>query len=324
MARRRTSGAALHPVAASDHSRSAFVAGASGFVGRRLVCHLRSTGWRIATARLRPGQAMALPNAGDVVFHLAGIAHQRRHALPALMAANCDLALDLYHGASEAGAAGFVFLSTAKVLGERSDRPLSVDAPRQPVGPYAMSKAAAEQELFAAHRRRRLPLAIVRPPLVYGPGVKANFRTLLAALSLGLPLPLADAEALRSFVAVDNLVDALGLIGARLAAGEVRIWHVADDRDIDVATLCRTIAAHLHRDARLWRLPPAVLHFARRGPGASIFEQFRLDASALVESLGWVAPKSQSAAFGETVRWWTTRRGAARVLQPSAKGKTSR
>ena len=175
-----------------------------------------------------------------------------------------------------------------------------------------MSKAAAEEGLLAVHRRRRLPLAIVRPPLVYGPGVKANFRALLRALSLGLPMPLADARALRSFVAVDNLVNALGLVGARLATGEVRIWHVADDRDIDVATLCRTIAARMARDARLWHLPPSLLDLARRGLGASLFEPFRLDASTLRESLGWMAPQSQNAALDETVRWWTARRETPR------------
>ena len=296
-------------MAASEGSRSAFVTGASGFVGCRLVCHLRRTGWRIATAQLRPGRALAAPKAGDVVFHLAGIAHQRRRALPALMAANCDLALDSYQLASESRAAGYVFLSTAKVLGERSDSPLGIDAVRRPASPYAMSKAAAEDGLLLAHRRRRLPLAIVRPPAVYGPGMKANFRMLLAALSLGLPLPLADAQALRSFVAVGNLADALGLIGATLAAGEAQIWHVADDCDVDVATLCRAIAARMHRDARLWRLPP-LLDRVRRNAGTSLFEPLRLDASALRENLGWMAPQSRDAALDETVRWWTTRRAA--------------
>lgn len=290
---------------------SAWIAGAHGFIGRRLVCHLRQTGWQVATARLRPGRWTALPKAGDVVFLAAGLTHGR-HGPAALMAANCDLALDLYQRASEAGAAGFVFLSTAKVLGERSDQPLGVDAPRRPASPYAMSKAAAEERLLAAHRRRRLPLAIVRPPLVYGPGVKANFRMLLRALSLGLPLPLADAQALRSIVAVGNLADALALIGTGLAASDAHIWHVADDRDIDVATLCRAIAVRMDRSARPWHLPPSLLALAQRGPGASIFQPLRLDATAIGASLGWVAPQSQDAALDDTVRWWTTRRAAPR------------
>ena len=295
----------------SERPGSAWIAGASGFIGRRLVCHLRRTGWQVGTARLRPGQSTARPEAGDVVFLAAGLAHSRRHGLSALMAANCGLALDVYQRASEAGAAGFVFLSTAKVLGERSERPLSVDAPRRPVGPYAGSKAAAEERLLAAYRRRKLPLAIVRSPLVYGAGVKANFRTLLGALTLGLPLPVADAEGLRSFVSVGNLADALGTVGAKLHAGAT-IWHVADGQDMDVATLCRAIAAKMERDARLLHLPAALLDIARRGRGASIFEPLRLDGSALREGLGWAPPQSRDAALDETVRWWATRRAAPR------------
>ena len=152
---------------------SAWITGASGFVGRQLSGHLRRTGWQVATARLRHGEYAALPKAGDVVFHAAALAHRRGHALPAFMGANCELALDLYQQASDAGAAGFVFLSTAKVLGESSagtEAALPIDAPRRPHGPYAESKAAAEERLLAAWRQRRLALAIVRPPLVYGPG----------------------------------------------------------------------------------------------------------------------------------------------------------
>ena len=295
-----------------ERPRSAWITGASGFIGSRLVCHLRGRGWQVATVRLRPGGCAALPRAGDIVFHAAGLAHRRSHGAPAFMAANCDLPLDLYQRASEAGAAGFVFLSTAKVLGESSERPLSVHASRRPAGPYATSKAAAEQRLLAAYRRRKLPLAIVRPPLVYGPGVKANFRTLLAALSLGLPLPFADAEAPRSFVSVGNLVDALGTIGAQLQAGVVRIWHVTDGKDVDVATLCRIVAVKMERDARLMHLASPLLAIARRGLGASIFEPFRLDGSALCEGLGWAAPQSQDAALDETTQWWTTRRATPR------------
>ena len=295
---------------------SAWITGASGFVGRQLSGHLRRTGWQVATARLRHGEYTALPKAGDVVFHAGALAHRRGDALPAFMGANCELALDLYQQASDAGAAGFVFLSTAKVLGESSagtEAALPIDAPRRPHGPYAESKAAAEERLLAAWRQRRLALAIVRPPLVYGPGVRANFRALLKAVALGLPLPLAAARAPRSLVSVANLVDALGMIGGALDAYQHGIWHVTDGQDIDVATLCHTLARHLGRKAKLWRLPPALLHVARRtrglaALGASIHDPFLLDDSALRSSLAWTAPQSLDAALEETARWWITRR----------------
>ena len=291
---------------------STWITGASGFIGQRLCCHLRRTGWRVATARLRRGEYAELPKAGDVVFHAGAIAHRRNQGLPAYMAANCELAVDLYHRASDIGAASFVFLSTAKVLGESSEQALSADAPRRPQSPYAESKAIAEEHLLAARQRRQLPLAIVRPPLVYGPGVRANFRTLLNALAHGLPLPLANAHGPRSFVALANLVDALDVIGLASKTRCHDIWHVTDGQDIDVATLCRTLAASMGREAKLWPLPPSVLGIARRASGcatlgARIYAPFRLDDSALSTALGWTAPQSLNAALDETAHWWTTR-----------------
>ena len=296
---------------------SAWITGASGFIGRRLCCHLRRTGWRVATARRRRGEYADLPKAGDIVFHAGAIAHRHNQGLPAYMAANCELAVDLYQRASDIGAAGFVFLSTAKVLGESSERALSVDAPRRPHGPYAQSKAAAEARLLAAWQRHKLALAIVRPPLVYGPGVRANFGTLLNALARGLPLPLANAHGPRSFVALANLVDALGMIGSALESRTLDVWHVTDGQDIDVATLCRTLAVSMGRQARLWRLPPSVLGIARRASGlatlgARIYDPFRLDDSALPTALGWTAPQSLDAALDETAHWWTTRHAVRR------------
>ena len=295
---------------------SAWLTGASGFIGRQLSRHLSQTGWRVATARLRHGEYAALPKAGDVVFHAGGLAHRRGQGLASYMAANCELTLDLYQRASNLGAAGFVFLSTAKVLGESSagvGGALPIDAPRRPHGPYAESKAAAEERLLAAWRQRQLALAIVRPPLVYGPGVRANFRALLKALAHGLPLPLATAHGPRSLVSVANLVDALGRVGAALQARQVGIWHITDGEDVDVATLCRTLGRSLGREAKLWGLPPALLRMARRTSGlaalgASIHDPFQLDDSALRTSLGWTAPQSLHAALDETARWWVARR----------------
>ena len=295
---------------------SAWITGANGFIGRRLSCHLSRAGWQVATARLRHGDYAALPKAGDVVFHAGALAHRRGQGLASYMAANCELALDLYQRASDLGAAGFVFLSTAKVLGETSagvEGALPIDAPRRPHGPYAESKAAAEERLLTAWRQRRLALAIVRPPLVYGPGVRANFQALLKALALGLPLPLAAAHGPRSLVSIANLVDAVGAIGAALQTRQLSIWHVTDGQDINVATLCHTLGHRMGREAKLWHLPPALLRLARRSSGlaalaANIHDPFLLDDSTLHTTLGWTAPQSLDAALDETARWWITRR----------------
>lgn len=300
-------------------NQSARITGANGFVGSHLVRHLRRTGWQATTMRARSNGRRPMANwrrngatmAGTVVFHLGGIAH-RRASLSELMAANRDLALQLYEHAARDGAAGFLFLSSGKVLGDGSPEPLGVDAPPRPVGPYAESKAAAEEALTAAHRRLHLPLAIVRPPLVYGPGVKANFRALLQAIQLGLPLPLAAATAPRSYVSVTNLTSALAMIGASLEGlADRRTWHVTDGEAIAATTLCRTLGKHLGRNATLLPVPRNALDSAIRASGgalsngiASLFDPCRLDDQALRESLGWSPPQSQAAALEETARWF--------------------
>ena len=254
--------------------------------------------------------------AGKVVFHCGGIAH--RHAdLREQMAANRDLTLRLYAQAARSGAVGFVFLSTSKVLGDESDEPLGINARRCPSGPYAESKAAAEEALVAAGRRFGLPLAIVRPPLVYGPGVKAGFRTLLKAIQLGLPLPLGAATAPRSYVSVSNLTSALASIGTSFERlPESRIWHVADDEDVAAATLCRTLAAHFGQSARLVPVPRRAFEAAARLGGDvlaarinNLFAPCRLDTRALRRHLGWSPPQTQDAALEETARWFQAPEG---------------
>ncbi len=300
---------------------SACITGASGFIGSHLVRHLRRTGWRTDAIRVRPADGSALDKhdgamAGKVVFHCAGIAH--RHAdLSEQMAANRDLTLRLYAQAARSDAVGFVFLSTSKVLGDESDQPLGIDAWRRPCGPYAESKAAAEEALVAAGRRFELPLAIVRPPLVYGPGVKAGFRTLLKATQLGVPLPLGSATARRSYVSVANLTSALASIGASFERfAESRIWHVADDEDVAATTLCRILAVYFGQSARLVPVPRSVFDFAARLGGDAfatrinnLFAPCRLDAQALRQHLGWSPPQTQVAALEEAVRWFQAPEG---------------
>lgn len=299
-------------------NQSALVTGAGGFIGSHLVRDLQRTGWHVGTLRARhedgPGANPASAEAaGRVLFHLGGIAH-RRAGIQRQMAANRDLALDLYEWAACAGARGFVFVSTSKVLGESSVTPLSVHAPRRPRGAYAQSKAAAETALLAAHRRHGLPLAIVRPPLVYGPGVKANFRLLLRALAHGAPLPLASATSRRSYVSVGNLTNALAAIGASLARpASAEIWHVTDGNTLSTAALCGILAGHLDRSARLFPVPRGTFAAASRvsdGLGlsrslvASLFDPFPLDDSAFRARFSWTPPETQDAALKATAHWF--------------------
>lgn len=238
-----------------------------------------------------------------------------------MITANRDLTVDLYRRSRLAGCQGFVFLSTSKVLGDGGETPFTIDSPRRPRGLYAESKVQAEQRLLAMNEGGGPPLAIVRPPLVYGAGAKANFKRLMQGVAAGVPLPLANATAKRSFVAVGNLVDALATVGAGFRhQGEARIWHVADGEDIDVATLCRRLGEKLGRPARLWPLPRSVFDVAARTSGgfgiseslaASLFEPFHLDDSALREALHWSPPQTLDAALQDVTAWFSSQRQAS-------------
>ena len=258
------------------------------------------------------------PTHADVVFHVGGMAGGRRPRAE-FLAANCGLPVALYEAAAAAGCRGFVFVSSAKVLGEMCEVPVVEDTPRAPVGAYAESKALAEERLLCAQQRGGPPLAIVRPPLVYGPGVRGSFRLLLRCLAHGVPLPLADAGGLRSIVSVTNLTHALALLGANMAdATEMpsegaAIWHVHDGEDISTAALCRMLAERLRRPARLWRLSSPVRTVIARLGGdaalASAFAPLRLDDGALRRQHGWTPPQSRAEAICATVRWFTEASG---------------
>ena len=205
----------------------ACVTGASGFIGSALVRRLERRGQEVLPAvrgeaargigdlarRSETDLARALAGA-DCVYHLAGLNEGSRHVTAAdYEAVNRDLTLRLFHAAAAAGVRIFVWLSTIKVLGEVAETPLEPQAPYAPEGYYALSKAAAERALLDSGGHST-SLAIVRPPLVYGPGVGGNFAALMRLCRTGLPLPLAGATALRSMVGLANLVDFLaGLAG---------------------------------------------------------------------------------------------------------------
>jgi len=302
------------------------VTGAGGFIGSHLVLRLLGGGWRVkvlardaatlgADAALEPGLGLessedrwagALEGA-DVVFHLAAIAHRRASA-ELLALVNERSPARLCDAAARAGVGRFVWLSSIKVLGEQSAEPLREDSPRAPADAYGASKAAGEAHLLA-RAGGDTAVAVVRPPLVYGPGVKANFRLLLALARLagrGLPLPLGDATALRSLLGVANLCDFLMRVAVR---GE-GVLHVADPEDLSVAELLRVLTGN--PDLRLpviarRRMRTILTALGRGGDYVRLFEPLRLDSRATRDALGWEPPESGRRLLKETMAWYLKR-----------------
>jgi nucleoside-diphosphate-sugar epimerase len=181
--------------------------------------------------------------------------------------------------------AGFVFLSSVKVHGEASSEPFRADSPIAPEDRYAASKARAEEALRALPGLR---LAVLRPPLVYGPQVKANFLALLKAVARGVPLPFASIDNRRSLIYVGNLASAI-----LASLGASGTFLVSDGAPLSTPQLCRDIAAALGRPARLFAFPPALL-------------PRRLAASLEVKdsTLAWQRPFTREDGLRATALWY--------------------
>ncbi|MEY2954318.1 MAG: hypothetical protein RLZZ401_2405 [Pseudomonadota bacterium] len=296
------------------------VTGASGFVGQGLLDDLQARGQFTLRAALRqPGIAWRPSGsrvdsvvvgelstdtdwdpalAGiDTVVHLAARVHVMRDRLAdplaAFHAVNVQASVQLARSAARAGVRRLVYLSTAKVHGESTlaGESFSENSPTQPGDPYSISKLEAEHALRQTLDKTATELVVLRPPLVYGPGVGANFGTLIRAIRRGIPLPLAAIDNQRSLVGLGNLTDAIILcLTHPAAAGQT--YLLSDQHDLSTPRLIRLLAAAMERPDRLWSLPPAVLYRAaawlgRASVAQRLCDNLCLDARQISRELGW-------------------------------------
>ncbi len=303
------------------------VTGAAGFIGRALCRSLAELGHailgltRAATepipgVELRPfGDIGPLtdwsdPLAGvDIVIHLANRAHRR--AKDAVAAREAEAAAALAHAAARAGARRLVHMSSVRAMGEatRPGAPFRAGAPPRPRAPYGHSKLAIELALAGAARASGLELVILRPPLVYGPGVKANFRALIRLAASGLPLPLAAIDNRRSLIFLDNLID-LAICVCDHPAAPGRIWLARDAVDLSIGEVIGALAAGLGRRARLFAVPPALFIPLRVLPAlgplvARLTLSLQVDDTATRDTLGWapaIVPEEGLAAAARDFR----------------------
>lgn len=313
--------------------------GATGFVGRGVLARLgEEPGIRPRIAvRQRPGELAdgvdcvlidglsasqrweeALQGV-DVVIHAAARVHvmdeRSLDPLAAFRAVNVEATRHLARQAAAAGVKRFVFVSSIKVNGEetRPGHPYSADSVANPQDPYGQSKLEAEQALFAVAAETGLEVVVVRPPLVYGPGVKANFASLMGVLRRRLPLPFAAIDNRRSLVARDNLVDLLVLC-TRHPAAPGQVFLVSDGEDLSTAQLCRGLSEALGVRPRLLPIPAFILRGAGLLTGRSqqvqrLLGSLQVDISATCQRLGWEPPVSVQQALRETAQWYGEHRG---------------
>jgi UDP-glucose 4-epimerase len=285
--------------------RQVFVTGASGFVGKALCEEFYKRNvpvTEVSRAWLAPeSMANSLPQCGTVV-HLAARVHVMHDTavdpVAAFRAVNVAGTLNLARQAVASGVKRFVFISSVKVNGEatRLGAPFSVDDLPAPLDPYGVSKMEAERGLREISAQTGMELVIIRPPLVYGPGVKANFAALMRAVQKGWPLPLGSVHNQRSLVALDNLVDfIITCITHPQAANQT--FLVSDGHDLSTTELVRGMTQAAGLPARLLPIPVWALHAGASllGKGDAVQRlcgNLQVDISKARNLLGWVPPVS--------------------------------
>lgn len=297
-------------------NRRVLVTGAGGFIGRNLCPVLERAGWRVRPVTERIGHdtdwGEALAGV-DAVVHLAARVHVLREQADEpqerFRHINRDATRHLAEQAAAAGVRRFVFISTIGVHGVKTEGRgfRETDAPN-PQNAYALSKREAEDALKKVEADTGLEVVILRPPLVYGPGVKANFRMLLDVVRRGIPLPLASICNKRDMVYVGNLADAVRVcLTHAAAAGEV--FLVDDDDTVSTPDLIRRIARAMGKTPRLFPFPVALLRLggwlSGRGDMVNrLVSSLEVDSAHIRGTLGWTPPYGFDDGLLETVRWY--------------------
>ena len=301
----------------ADPVAHTLVTGANGFVGcgvlerlhaalRPVTGSVRNEPQRRGCVRgpaLEGGDWSRLLEGCDTLVHTAALVHLTREAasdsLRAFRTVNVDGTLNLARQAAAAGVRRFVFISSVKVYGEQSAlaHPFTpTDAP-SPKDAYGISKAEAEAGLKAIAAETAMEFVIIRPPLVYGLGVKGNFAAMMRAVARGLPMPFgAVTDNRRSLVGLDNLVDLIVTCIDHPAAAN-QTFLVSDGEDLSTADLLRRLGVAMGKPARLINVPPALLGSAaamigKRAVAQRLLGNLQFDISHTCSTLGWKPPIS--------------------------------
>lgn len=303
------------------------VTGASGFVGRALINALLSEGVQVVGVGRRLldsvnfnyhsvqdfvglGDWKPIIQGCNVVVHLAARVHvmdeQSIDPLAEFRHINVDGTLRLASEAAKAGVKRFIYISSVKVNGEQTQpgRPFTEEDTVNPEDAYGQSKLEAEQGLFLIAKHTGMEVVIIRPPLVYGEGVKANFASMMRAVKRGVPLPLGAIQNQRSFVYVRNLVSFIRVCMDHPKASN-QVFLVSDGCDLSTTELLRRCAQALGVRSRLLPVPQGWLTFCAVLVGKGAVAQrlcgnLQLDISKARSLLGWTPPLTVEDGLHET------------------------
>lgn len=309
--------------------------GATGFVGRAILGQLAVSDDLEPVAAIRghalsdcPPRVTTVRNNGlsadtdwsealnqvEVIVHSAARVHVMNDSesdpLEAFRQVNVEGTLSLARQAAGLGVRRFVFISSIKVNGEVTplNRPYSAEDLPAPVDSYGISKMEAEHGLREISDQSGMEVVIIRPVLVYGPGVKANFLNMMRWLDKGIPLPFGAIHNRRSLVALDNLVDLI-ITCVRHPAAANQTFLVSDGEDLSTTHLLTRMALALGKQARLIPVPSVLLERSARFFGKAALSQrlcgsLQVDISKTQALLGWTPPVSVDAALASTADYY--------------------
>lgn len=308
------------------------VTGANGFVGSDVMRKLNETGVKQCVGAIRNASTVesfrgsyvsvgdidgqtdwrSALNDVDTVVHTAAVTYRGgqigEEQESVLTEVNVEGALALARQAAERGVRRFIFLSSVKVHGEESlpGKPFLVADPENPQDAYAASKWQAEQGLREIARRSAMDVVVIRPPLVYGPGVKGNFASLIKVVAKGIPVPFGAIENRRSLISVQNLVDLIVRCIDHPAAAN-NTFLVSDNEDVSTPELLRKLGGAMGSTPRLVAVPPKLLLWGlgllgKRDTGRRLLSSLQVDITDTVSLLGWEPPVSLPQGLKDCVR----------------------
>ena len=327
----------LRAKASAHLPATVLVTGANGFVGRVLCDTLIAHGHVVRGAVRRSNAILNLKadpvvvgeitnktdwaaalNGVDTVIHLAARVHVMNEIsadpLSDFRRTNVQGTAHLARSAAALGVKRLVYVSSIKVNGEETlagQQYTELDC-ASPQDPYGISKWEAEQELYKIATETGLQIVIVRPPLVYGPGVKGNFERMLGALSRGMPLPLASVRNLRSMIYVKNLADALRAC-AIVPAAAGQTYLLSDGEDVSTPDLLRKLGMAMGKPVWIFPFPVSLLKLAGRLLGKSgeiqrLVGSLQIGSGKIRRELDWQPPYSLQQGLQATADWYRAHR----------------
>lgn len=316
----------------SEMPKKILVTGATGFLGSALIKHFDTLPETSVVAPLRSldrklpdtVEATYISNIDratnwtqslsgvNVIVHSAARVHVMHESLARSLEKfreiNVEGTLNLARQAIQAGVKRFIFISSIKVNGESTaaGHAFSADDNPNPSDPYAISKYEAEQQLMQLAKKGAIEVVIIRPVLIYGAGVGANFQQMMRWLIKGIPLPFGAVNNQRSLVSLENVVDLINTCIDHPRAAN-HIFLASDDSDVSTTQLMRRLVKHLGVDTWLVPVPPGLLMFlagllGRRAVAQRLLGSLRVDIQKNKEVLGWHPPVSLDEALKLTAQ----------------------